>query len=187
MIRYAITDRSFQPGQGVRWIAAKVYYVQLRDKTLDAGALAELARQILAELGDHTRLLINGRPDVALATGAAGVHLTSHPGELTPAQVRELYGRAGRPAPVISISCHTLDEVARAHQVAADLILFGPIFEKRIAQQLIRDGSGLTLLAEACRVAAGTPVLALGGITDENTDACLAAGAAGIAAIRLFA
>jgi thiamine-phosphate pyrophosphorylase len=187
MIRYAITDRSFQPGQGIRWIAASVDYIQLRDKTLDAGALAILARQILAELGDHSQLVINGRADVALATGAAGVHLTSHPDELTPAQVRDLYDSAGRPTPVISISCHTLAEVLRAHQAAADLILFGPVFEKRIAQQLIQDGSGLALLAEACRAAAGTPVLALGGVTDENTAACLAAGAAGIAAIRLFA
>jgi thiamine-phosphate pyrophosphorylase len=187
MVRYAITDRSFQPGQAARWAAEGVDYVQLRDKTLDAGALATLARQVLAELGTRTRLLINGRADVALATGADGVHLTSHPDELTPTQVRQLYAQASRPQPTISVSCHTLTEVTQAHTAAADLILFGPVFEKRIARQLIRDGSGLTLLTEACRAAAGTPVLALGGITHQNTDACLAAGAAGIAAIRLFA
>jgi len=88
---------------------------------------------------------------------------------------------------VISVSCHTLDEVRRAHEARVDLILFGPVFEKRVARQLIQDGSGLKALEAACRAAEGTPVLALGGITLENTSACLAAGAAGIAAIRLFA
>jgi thiamine-phosphate pyrophosphorylase len=86
-----------------------------------------------------------------------------------------------------SVSCHTLDEVSRAHTLGADLILFGPVFEKRVANLHITDGSGLDLLHRACRAANGTPVLALGGITHENTPACLAAGAAGIAAIRLFA
>jgi thiamine-phosphate pyrophosphorylase len=187
MIRYAITDRSFEPGRGRRWAADGIDYVQLRDKTLSAAALATLGRQILSELGSESRLLINARADIALAIGAAGVHLTSDPAELTPAQVCELYARAARPKPIISISCHTLSEVARARDAAADLILFGPVFEKRIARQLIRDGSGLALLSAACRAAAGLPVLALGGITRENTPACLAAGAAGIAAIRLFA
>jgi thiamine-phosphate pyrophosphorylase len=185
MIRCAIADSAARPEDAARWSTQRLDYVQLRDKRLPAGELVTLARTLLPHLG-ATQLLINGRPDVALASGAAGVHLTSAPGELTPAQVREVFSLAQAAPPILSVSCHTLDEVRRAHQAAVDLILFGPVFEKRVARQLIRDGSGLALLREACQAAASTPVLALGGITEDNTADCLEAGAAGIAAIRLF-
>ena len=191
MIRYAIADRDNATTEAGRWAKDGIDYIQLREKKMNAGELTVLARRVLEEVaavpGAKTRLLLNGRADVAIAAGAAGVHLTSHPDELTPVQVRSVFtGSTGR-EPVISVSCHTLDEVQRAHDARVDLILFGPVFEKRIARQLIRDGSGLEALTDACRAAAGTPVLALGGITLENTPACLDAGAAGIAAIRLFA
>lgn len=191
MLRCAITSGSYSMGDAARWAQDGIDFIQLREKKINAEELIDLARTMLEEIASvpdaKTRLLINGRPDVAIAAGAAGVHLTSHPDELTPTQVRAVYAASGSGEPVISVSCHTLDEVQRAHQQGADLILFGPVFEKRIARQLIRDGSGLEALTDACRAAAGTPVLALGGITLENTPACLDAGAAGIAAIRLFA
>jgi thiamine-phosphate pyrophosphorylase len=191
MIRYAIADRDNATTEAGRWAKDGIDYIQLREKKMNAGELTVLARRVLEEVaavpGAKTRLLLNGRADVAIAAGAAGVHLTSHPDELTPVQVRSVFTVSTGREPVISVSCHTLDEVQRAHDARVDLILFGPVFEKRIARQLIRDGSGLEALTDACRAAAGTPVLALGGITLENTPACLDAGAAGIAAIRLFA
>ncbi|HWB33024.1 MAG TPA: thiamine phosphate synthase [Acidobacteriaceae bacterium] len=206
-------------------------YLQLREKDLPPAALATLARRILEALRasqsqnesqsgpfmrghqdshewgskDHNRprLLINSRADIALAVRADGVHLTSSPGELTPAQVRALYSSAGLPPPVVSLSCHTLadviaargphseDELCFAPDPAAtpDLILFGPVFEKRVGGELISSPGpeeGLALLRQACAAASPIPVLALGGITEENTPACLAAGASGIAGIRLF-
>jgi thiamine-phosphate pyrophosphorylase len=130
------------------------------------------------------RLLISSRVDVAIATGADGVHLTSSPDALTPVQVRSLYAAAGLPEPLVSISCHTLDDVARA--AAATHILFGPVFEKVVADKLVTAGTGLDLLRSASAAAAPIPVLALGGITPANAQDCLADGAAGIAAIRLF-
>jgi thiamine-phosphate pyrophosphorylase len=200
MLRYAITDRarfardepSRQAGlleQAARLAALNVDYLQLREKDLPAATLAHLARQILIVLKDSpTKLLINSRADIALAVRAHGVHLTSAPGELTPAQVRTLYAQAGLPAPVVSLSCHTLEEVTQAanssEEARPNLILFGPVFEKVAAETT--PGTGLELLAAACRAAAPIPVLALGGITAENTPSCLAAGATGIAAIRLF-
>jgi len=178
-------------GDGRRWAQDGIDYIQLREKKMNAAELTGLARTILEEIATmpqaKTKLLINGRPDVAVAAGAAGVHLTSHPDELTPEQVRTIFAVSTDDAPVISVSCHTLDEVRRAHEARVDLILFGPVFEKRVARQLIQDGSGLKMLEAACRAAEGTPVLALGGVTTENTADCVAAGAAGIAAIRLFA
>jgi thiamine-phosphate pyrophosphorylase len=191
MIRYAITNGSTSPGLAQRWVEAGIDFVQLRDKALPAGTVADLARTLLGELGQqencpHPRLLINGRADVAAAVGAAGVHLTARAGELTPELVRRIFALAGRPAPLVSVSCHTLDEVHRAHAAAADLILFGPVFEKRVDDEVVTPGIGIAALEAACVAASGTPVLALGGITLANTPDCLAAGAAGIAAIRLY-
>ena len=90
-----------------RWAEDGIELIQLREKELDAGALlslAEIALQTLREMQSQTKLLINTRADVALAARAHGVHLTSHPDELTPQQVRELFTHAGLPAPIVSIS-----------------------------------------------------------------------------------
>ena len=130
--------------------------------------------------------MINSRPDIALATGAHGVHLTAHPNELTIAQVRSLYDSANRPAPIITISCHTLEEVHRARVNQADAVLFAPVFEKIIAGETITPGQGIDRLRAACLAASPIPVYALGGVTLERAAACLDAGAAGIAGIRLF-
>jgi thiamine-phosphate pyrophosphorylase len=191
MTRCAITNRKIvsseeQPARQAlldltrRWAQAGIDYLQLREKDLEAAEMVSLARRILAELsGSRTRLLINGRLDVALAAGAHGVHLTSREGELTPAHVRSIF-----PEAIVSVSCHTLDDVCRS--LDADFLLFGPVFEKSVAGEHVTEGTGLELLREACLTAGHVPVLALGGITAANTNACLEAGAAGIAGIRLF-
>jgi thiamine-phosphate pyrophosphorylase len=208
MVRYAITDRTrFAGDQGTRQdrlieragclAESGVDFLQLREKDLEPAVLALLGRKLLAVLRSHPnapKLLINSRPDIAIAIGADGVHLTSATGSLTPAGIRQLYASAGLPEPIVSVSCHTVAEVAAAHAGAATLILFGPVFEKVVsvgevanaAEALVSEGVGLSLLHLACVTAAPTPVLALGGVTPENTSATLAAGAAGIAAIRLF-
>jgi len=200
MLRYAITSRAFYPGneieqqaallrQASRWVADGVDLIQLREKDLPATDLAALAREILKAIAlatSSTKLLINSRADIAIATGAHGVHLTASPRELTPAQVRRLYASANLPAPVISISCHTVQDVQRARDNHADAILFAPVFEKNIAGETITPGQGLNQLRAACLAASPIPVYALGGVTLENAPACLDAGAAGIAGIRLF-
>lgn len=170
-----------------------VDYIQLREKHLPAGELAALACKILDILNEpatvnrrRIRLLINGRADVALATGAHGVHLPATPGGLLPAHIHRLYRSAGLPAPVVSQACHTVADVRDALQHPPDLILFSPVFGKSLAGQLITPPTGLAALREVCHLATPLPVLALGGITEANTAACLDAGAAGIAAIRLF-
>jgi thiamine-phosphate pyrophosphorylase len=172
--------------QTALWAAEGIDYIQLREKDLPAATLAILTRRILENLRNTgTKLLINSRADIAIATSAHGVHLTAAPGQLTPGQVRRLYSAAMLPPPVLSISCHTLAEVeqARSH---ADLILFGPIFHKSIAGELVTPGQGLEALRAACIAAVPTPVYALGGVTAENAADCLGAGADGIAGIHLF-
>ena len=200
MLRCAITSRALYPGdelqqqaallrQASSWIADGIDLIQLREKDLPATEIAALAREILqaiAATSRPTKLLLNSRPDIAIATAAHGVHLTAAPGELTPAQVRSLYASANSPAPIITISCHTLEDIHRARADQADAILFAPVFEKIVAGQTITPGQGLDQLRAACLAASPIPVYALGGVTLENAPACLGAGAAGIAGIRLF-
>jgi thiamine-phosphate pyrophosphorylase len=171
-----------------RWSHEGVDYVQLREKHMDAGELVKLAVAMLEVLRESgtTKLLVNGRPDVAVAAGADGVHLTSKEGELTGAQVREVFRLAGSARPVISVSCHRVEEVRRAVTEGADLILFGPVFEKRVAGEMVGEGVGLGKLQEASAAAEGVAVLALGGVTWPRAELCIEAGAAGAAGIRLF-
>jgi len=200
MFRYAITNRALYPGNNeaqqaallrgaARWAADGIDLIQLREKDLPAAEIAALARAILQTIAgtkSRTRLLINSRLDIAIATGAHGVHLTAAPDELTPAQARDLFASAGRPAPIVTISCHALEEVRRAHEFQVDAILFGPVFEKAVAGNVVSLGRGLDGLHAACIAAATIPVYALGGVTLDNAALCLEAGAAGIAGIRLF-
>lgn len=173
MIRYAIVDTS----SPVRPLDAE--YVQLRDKTVTAGELyAAAVRWKAALAGSGTKLLINHRADIAMAAGADGVHLTGGADELTADQVRRLFPRPV----VVSVSCHTLEEVRKTN---ADLLLFGPVFEKRVGREIVAAGVGLAALEEACQ-ATRAPVLALGGVTPERVGSCTDVGAAGVAAIRMF-
>ena len=201
MILCYITDRSqFSGSESARRrrllakiaeaARAGVDYIQLREKDLPAHDLEELAREamriLLATRPSQLapRLLINSRADVALAVGAHGVHLRSD--DTPPRDVRRLCALAARHSPlatrpfVVSVSCHTAAEVARAAREHADFALFGPVFEKGG----VAAPGGLDQLRRACR--ARIPVLALGGATVDSARTCLDAGAHGIAAIRLF-
>ncbi|MGD0443195.1 MAG: thiamine phosphate synthase [Edaphobacter sp.] len=198
MLRCAITSRVLYSGnehqqqtalvrEASRWAADGIDLIQLREKDLPAATLAALAREILSAIArTNTKLLINSRPDIAVATGAHGVHLTASPGQLLPAQVRDFYAAANLPRPIVTVSCHSLEDVRRAHPNSADAILFAPVFEKIIANEIVIEGQGLDQLKAACLAASPTPVYALGGVTLENASSCMAAGAAGIAGIRLF-
>jgi thiamine-phosphate pyrophosphorylase len=194
VLLYYITDRRRFPGgpedqkeQLLRKIAecaaAGVDYIQLREKDLSIRALEDLAAAAVKSLPPQTRtqLLINSRTDVALACGAHGVHLPAN--DLPASEVRAILSRAGNMNPVIAVSVHSLDELSYAEAHGANFTVFGPVFEKDGVK--VKDGLGK--LRQAChRSHAAAPVIALGGITLENAPLCLAAGANGIAAIRMF-
>ncbi|MGC2638689.1 MAG: thiamine phosphate synthase, partial [Acidobacteriaceae bacterium] len=92
-----------------------------------------------------------------------------------------VYDRAGREA-IVSAACHSEAEIR--HAALASLLLFSPVFEK--VTEPARRGQGLVALRAAVDAAKPVPVLALGGVTEKNAAACVQAGAAGVAAIRLF-
>jgi thiamine-phosphate pyrophosphorylase len=199
-ILYYVTDRSAFPGDELTRRTSLLHkiaeaarcgvdYIQLREKDLLARELQSLAREAVQIIRtEHaeshrrkTALLINSRMDVALAVGADGVHLPSH--DISPENVRSLW-KCARPEqqPLISVACHSAQDVARAAAEQGTLAIFAPVFEKKDLPGSIP--AGLEALRQACRER--TPVLALGGVTMQNAKACVDAGAAGIAAIRLF-
>ena len=155
--------------------ACGVDFIQLREKDLPVRQLEELACEAVSVVQNNsrgkTRLLINSRSDVAIASAADGVHLRSD--DISPRDAH-LFGQL-----TIGVSCHSLSDVERAKNDGADFAVFGPVFEKKNSRP-----AGLDLLRQACGLE--IPVFALGGVTVENARACVDAGAAGIAAIRLF-
>lgn len=189
VLRYAITEgrlRNAADGSAFEAVTARceelardgVEYVLVREKALDAGALVRVCRAVKAVCGG-TRVLVSGRADVALAAGLDGVHLSAAPGELTPAQVRRVM-----PEAYVTVACHSLDEIVQARDAGSDAVLFGPVFGKTVDGVEVVAGVGLERLREACGL--GADVFALGGVTAGQAEACAAAGAVGVAGIRLF-
>ncbi len=194
---YYITDRTAFPGdepsRRQRLLAkieeaarADIDYIQLREKDLpsrDLESLAQRAVCIIREAKTLTRLLINSRTDIALATGADGVHLRSD--DISPASARSIAQSATRNPQhesrsfLVAVSCHSTEEISRAESAGADFAVFAPVFEKFAA-----NPAGLIGLRDTCKIK--FPVFALGGVSLSNAQACLDAGAAGIAGIRLF-
>ena len=166
-----------------RVAAAGVDWIQVREKDLGAGALVELVRFAVAETRSaSTKVLVNDRLDVALAAGAAGVHLGEN--SLSVETVTGWRHSAGRSDFRIGVSCHSLDSARAAERSGADYIFFGPVFATP-SKGRFGPPQGIERLREVC-AAVEIPVLAIGGVGAENARACIEAGAAGIAAIRLF-
>jgi thiamine-phosphate pyrophosphorylase len=198
---YYITDRRQFPGDSheqerrllakiTECAAAGVDYIQLREKDLSTRRLEELANQAMAALGgSRTKLLVNSRTDVALACCAHGVHMPGN--DLPASEVRAIFSlatqsRANVAAPVIGVSVHSQADAVHAEAHGADFAVFGPVFEK----DNTANPEGLNQLRQICSraqaSASAMPIFALGGVSPQNAQLCLQAGAAGIAGIRLF-
>jgi thiamine-phosphate pyrophosphorylase len=165
-------------------VAAGADWVQVREKDLPGGELLELARgAVTAAKLSGAFVFVNDRLDVALAAGAAGVHLGS--ASLRPRDVAEWRRKGNAPAGFrIGVSCHSAEEVREAERAGAAYAFFGPVFETP-SKKGFGAPQGIAKLAEACS-AVRIPVIAIGGIDADNGAECIRAGASGIAAIRLF-
>jgi len=170
--------------------AAGVDWIQIREKDLSGRDCASLTREALqraaksqAGRAARTRIIVNDRLDVALTENADGMHLGEK--SLPVAEAKRLVvDRGARNNFVIGVSCHSLEAARSAARDGADYLFFGPVFATP-SKAAFGAPQGLERLATVCR-AVSIPVLAIGGITLEKASACLAAGASGIAAIRLF-
>ncbi len=185
MLRYYITDRRALGGAEPLLSAVAsvcsggIDYLQIREKDLTARELLDLTTRILAIARPFgVKVLVNDRADVARAAGADGVHLPSR------ALASSLIRRLLPPGSLIAVSCHSLGDVLTAEREGADFVVFGPIFDTPSKHEY-GPPLGIGFLREVT-AAATIPVLALGGIQPHDIPQCLAAGAAGIAAIRLF-
>jgi thiamine-phosphate diphosphorylase len=159
---------------------AGVDWIQIREKDLGGRALFDLVAAVVAQSAS-ARVLVNDRLDVALAAGAAGVHLGG--ASLPVAPVRE-WRRERAPGLLIGKSCHSIEEARAAEADGADYVFFGPVFATP-SKLVYGPPQGIEALARVCR-GLHIPVVAIGGITPENAAACIASGARGIAAIRWF-
>jgi thiamine-phosphate pyrophosphorylase len=165
-------------------IAAGVDWVQIREKDLSGRELLGLARDSIAA-GGGARVIVNDRLDVALAAGAAGVHLGRE--SLGARDVVRWCRGGGENAPadfVVGVSCHSLQEAREAECAGAAYIFFGPVFDTP-SKRGMGEPQGIARLGEIC-LGVKIPVLAIGGVSEENAGECIRAGAAGIAAIRMF-
>lgn len=177
MKRYAITE-GLGAERALAFVARNldrgIEMIQIREKQLSSSELRSLVESAMALPNPkRSRILVNTDIEIAVECGADGVHL---PAALGLARVPDLpHGF------LIGVSCHTRGEVERAEREGTDFVVFGPVFatggKKPVGLDALRD------VARSVRI----PVYALGGITEQNADACIAAGAAGIAGIRLFA
>ncbi len=215
MLLYAITSRILLADTEVEraeklvalaaeWAEAGLDFIQIRERDLADTELLQLATRIVQAVrrsASPTSVLVNCSPasgEVASQSGADGVHL---PGGLAPkplsaavTQIRKGWEsrRKSTAIPIVSVSCHTVADILAARAAGASLALFAPVFEKALPGSPALTGQGLESLAKACRAARqpalqpALPVLALGGVNLENAAECVAVGAAGIAAIRLF-
>ncbi|HEV7891256.1 MAG TPA: thiamine phosphate synthase [Pyrinomonadaceae bacterium] len=160
---------------------ARVSLVQIREKDLNARTLFELASRASAlTRGSETRVVVNDRADIARAAGCDGVHLTTR--SLEANVVRRAFGGDF----LIGVSAHTPSEASAAREGGADFAVFGPIFDTP-SKRAYGPPVGLEALEEAARALSPFPVVALGGVDEMNAGYALAAGAEGVAAIRLFA
>jgi thiamine-phosphate pyrophosphorylase len=161
-------------------VAAGIQLIQIREKQLTARVLFELASCVVAIARDSsTRVLVNDRADIAAGAGADGVHLTTR--SLAPDVIRKTFGGKF----LIGASTHSLVEARNALGLGADFAVFGPIFPSP-AKEKYGQPLGVGQLADAARELDPFPLIALGGISLEQVNDCLLAGASGIAGITLF-
>ena len=145
--------------------------IQLRLKDVSARDLAGLAAELIRSVG--IPVIINDRADVALAVGAAGVHLGA---DDIPVSAVRSFAPAGF---IVGASVGPDDEIRNAK--GADYVGIGPVYptgSKKDAGKAI-GVDGFSRLA----VATGLPAVAIGGITPANARAAIEAGAAGVASI----
>ena len=155
--------------------------IQIRERQFDDRELVRFARQVIDAVGQHGTLVsVNERTDIALAAGAGGVHLKSD--SPTVPDVRRIVA-AGF---VVGRSVHSVEEAVAVEAAGGcDYLFFGTVFPSA-SKPADHPVAGVDALGRVCRSVA-LPVIAIGGVAGHRARAVMGAGAAGIAAISLFA
>jgi thiamine-phosphate pyrophosphorylase len=158
-----------------------VTLIQYRDKSGDAKAMLDQAKQLMACVSragapaPHVRLIMNDRADLCLASGFDGVHVGQD--DLSPDSARKIIG----PERLLGVSTHNVEQVAEANETSADYIAIGPVFataskanpDPVIGMEGVKQARQLTRKL----------LVAIGGITRENCRSVMEAGADSVAVI----
>ena len=175
---YAVLDRDDEDLARALVSEARVLQVRIkpaggRCEANELVRIARMARRVCDDAG--AALIVNDRLDVALAVGADGVHLGQ--ADLPIADARRISGRLW-----IGISTHDVAQVRAACAAGADYLGFGPVFAT-VTKERADPVQGVEGLRAAVAAAAGTPVVAIGGITADAVATLYGAGAAAVCAI----
>jgi thiamine-phosphate pyrophosphorylase len=178
---YPLTDRVISGlsfvDQILQLSAAGVTLIQIREKILPSLQFYnEAARALRVARERRVRIIINDRVDIALALNADGVHLGQD--DLPPAAARRLLGSEA----IIGISTHNLEQARLAAKMPIDYVAFGPIFTTTTKQSLNLP-VGIKGLEQAREALGNLPLVAIGGITGQNCQSVLNAGADAVAVI----
>lgn len=158
---------------GIR-AAGRATVLQLRAPQLTAREVEREAMELVPSV--RVPVVISSRCDIALAAGAAGVNLPERDLSAHDARALMRHGLVGR-------SVHTVEAARRAEVEGADFVIFGPVWASASHPEVAPVGlDALAAVAGSVRI----PVLAIGAVNAERIPRCLAAGAAGYAAITLF-
>lgn len=179
---YVITDEQLSKGRSHAEIARLAIeggadVIQLRDKTASSRKLYEDAlaiREITREAA--IPFIVNDRLDIALAVDADGVHVGQK--DLPAKVARRLIGSDK----ILGVSAENVEQAIQAEQDGADYLGVGPIFEARSTKPDAGEPGGLVLLTEIrrqCKI----PIIAIGGINQQNAKQTIQAGADGVAVI----
>ena len=178
---YVVTDTQLRPSRSLESIVSAAItggatLIQIRDKTSSTQQLVESVRELMSECTAHgIQLIVNDRVDVALASGASGVHLG--PNDMLPVDARRILGKEA----VIGASVASVVEAAAAAPYVSYFgvgAIYGTTTKADAGVPI-----GLERIAEITRAFPDIPIVAIGGIKLENVDAVLAAGASAIAVV----
>ncbi len=178
---YVVTDEVVSGGRSHTSIAEAAVsggadVVQLRDKGMQGGMMLQVAESIrAATVGKDTLFIVNDRLDIALLSGADGVHLGQD--DIPVSKARDITP----PGFIIGVSAGNLEEALRAEEEGADYVGLGPIFPTG-SKDDAGPACGLESLREVSE-ALSIPVVAIGGISFENAADVVKAGAKGLAVI----
>lgn len=178
---YAVIDSTYVPFPGMESTARKILssgvrLLQLRAKGAGSKEMLEASKAIKkAALEFGAIFIVNDRADIAFLAGADGVHLGQD--DIPVQDARRLLG----PKSIIGVSTHDPVEAKKAETEGADYISFGPVFPTSTKKDA-QSPRGLDLLGET-RKATTLPIVAIGGITENNAHGVVEAGADAVAVI----